>query len=350
VERRYQVFVSSTYEDLKKERAEVLRVLLEVDCIPAGMELFPAAGQKAWSLIKSLIDQCDFFLLIVAGRYGSTDSRGIGYIEKEFQYAHKKGKPILAFLHGCRGKIPNDKCDQCLGAKRRLDKFCAEIRKLKHCKSWSTPDNLGKVVASSMHMLIKNTTVGGWVRGVDGIGHEEQNDLLSINARTQLRTIPGRGSRTPPTSSLLLGSTSLAGQCCSETLDPFASNYKERLRLYKIFLSPAARVVATCTWDRVLLAIGGATGLGRSYAPEVEAARALSGLLLPNVPKRIVQSELFNGVLIDKQCVQTVAHHLVACGVVDVKAFDTYYRRGRYWRLTESGQKRYAILKDHVIS
>ena len=33
--KRYQVFVSSTFEDLQEERKEVMQALLELDCIPA---------------------------------------------------------------------------------------------------------------------------------------------------------------------------------------------------------------------------------------------------------------------------------------------------------------------------
>lgn len=46
MEKRYQVFVSSTYADLKEERQHVLQALMEMDCIPAGMELFPAADEE----------------------------------------------------------------------------------------------------------------------------------------------------------------------------------------------------------------------------------------------------------------------------------------------------------------
>ena len=57
MEIKHQVFVSSTYEDLKDERREVMHALLELDCIPAGMELFPATDEDAWSLIKEIIDE-----------------------------------------------------------------------------------------------------------------------------------------------------------------------------------------------------------------------------------------------------------------------------------------------------
>jgi len=36
MDKRYQVFVSSTYSDLQEERAEVIRALLELDCLPAA--------------------------------------------------------------------------------------------------------------------------------------------------------------------------------------------------------------------------------------------------------------------------------------------------------------------------
>ena len=50
--KRYQVFVSSTYEDLKEERTEVLHALLELDCIPCGMEYFPATDDTNGSILK----------------------------------------------------------------------------------------------------------------------------------------------------------------------------------------------------------------------------------------------------------------------------------------------------------
>lgn len=45
--RKYQVFVSSTYEDLQEHRRHVMQALLELDCFPAGMELFPSSDQES---------------------------------------------------------------------------------------------------------------------------------------------------------------------------------------------------------------------------------------------------------------------------------------------------------------
>lgn len=74
--KRYQVFVSSTIEDLKEERLKVLNALLKISCIPAGMEYFSASSNEQFEYIKRVIDQVDYYILIVAGRYGSIAEDG----------------------------------------------------------------------------------------------------------------------------------------------------------------------------------------------------------------------------------------------------------------------------------
>lgn len=69
--KKYQVFVSSTHDDLIDERKEVAQAILKCDCIPAGMELWPASNFSQWQVIKSVIDDSDYYLLIIAGKYGS---------------------------------------------------------------------------------------------------------------------------------------------------------------------------------------------------------------------------------------------------------------------------------------
>src|SRR4030067_399075 len=106
MEKRYQVFVSSTFNDLQDERQEVMQALLELDCIPSGMELFPAANEDQWTLIKKVIDDCDYYIVVVGGRYGSIGPSGISYTEMEYRYALEKDRPIIAFLHRNPGELP----------------------------------------------------------------------------------------------------------------------------------------------------------------------------------------------------------------------------------------------------
>lgn len=100
MDKRYQVFISSTYQDLQPARQEVSEALLRANCFPAGMELFPAADEEQFEFIKTIIDQSDYYLIISAGRYGTIHPEtGLSYTEMEYDYAEKIGKPIIRLLH-----------------------------------------------------------------------------------------------------------------------------------------------------------------------------------------------------------------------------------------------------------
>jgi hypothetical protein len=180
MEKRYQVFVSSTCEDLKQERQEVIQALLELDCIPSGMELFPAADDDQWTLIKQVIDDCDYYVVIIGGRYGSVGPDGISFTQKEYEYALSKKKPIIAFLHKEPGKIPAEKTESTQAGKKKLE----ELRKFteqKMVKYWSNPDDLGSVVSRSIIMLIKNNPAIGWVRADLVPDESASKEILKLN-------------------------------------------------------------------------------------------------------------------------------------------------------------------------
>jgi catechol 2,3-dioxygenase-like lactoylglutathione lyase family enzyme len=161
--RRYQIFLSSTYEDLQEERLEVMKVLLEMECIPCGMEYFPAASEDQWSYIKNLIASCDYYLVVVAGRYGSTDSAGLSFTEREYDLAIELGVPTLAFVHSDPESLAVKQVERGRQARGRLDRFRKKL-KTKLCKGWSSRHELGSVVSTSLMQLIKRHPGIGWVR------------------------------------------------------------------------------------------------------------------------------------------------------------------------------------------
>jgi hypothetical protein len=76
---RYQIFVSSTFRDLREERQAALDAILELSHFPAGMEIFPAADATPWELIRAIIADLDYYVLIIGGKYGSTGPDGVSY-------------------------------------------------------------------------------------------------------------------------------------------------------------------------------------------------------------------------------------------------------------------------------
>jgi hypothetical protein len=197
MDRRYQVFVSSTYDDLREERNEVMHALLELDCIPAGMELFPAADEDQWTLIKKVIDDCDYYVVIVGGRYGSLHSSGKSYTQMEYEYALSKQKPTIAFLHQEAGSIPAAKTESTDEGKQKLEEF-RQLAKTKAVKYWSSPSDLGSKVSRSIVQLTKSRPAAGWVRA-DEAAEVAAPEILSLRQRIdELSSELRKAAQRPP--------------------------------------------------------------------------------------------------------------------------------------------------------
>ena len=180
MEKRYQVFISSTFSDLKDERSKVMRTIMSLDCIPAGMELFPAMDEDQFEFIKRVIDDCDYYLLIIGGRYGSVTEEGISYTEKEYDYAIQKGIPVLAFLHSNIDKIEFGKSEYDAKRREQLLEFRAKVSQGRLVMFWNNADDLNGKVAVSLSQTIKQHPAIGWVRAnlqTSAESLQEENNL-----------------------------------------------------------------------------------------------------------------------------------------------------------------------------
>ena len=180
MDKRYQVFVSSTFADLKDERRRVTQTLMEMDCIPAGMELFPALDEEQWEFIKRVIDDCDYYILIIGGRYGSLTSDGISYTEKEYDYAISIGLKVLAFLHERPNEIPVGKSDIEPSIRSKLDQFRSKVTSNRLVKFWTNANELPGMVALSLSKTIKTYPAVGWIRARNIASDELLSDLNDV--------------------------------------------------------------------------------------------------------------------------------------------------------------------------
>lgn len=190
MDKRYQVFVSSTYADLKDERQRVIQTLMEMDCIPAGMELFPAADEEQFEFIKKVIDDSDYYLLIIGGRYGSLTLDGVSYTEKEYEYAIKKGLKVIALLHESPEDIPIGKSEKDPDTRAKLQTFREKVADTRIVKFWKKAEELPGIVSLSLNKTIKMYPATGWARS-NLIGseqllnelHESRDENLSLKNR-----------------------------------------------------------------------------------------------------------------------------------------------------------------------
>ena len=142
-DKKYQVFISSTYEDLKSERKAVEETIIRAGDIPVGMEAFPAVDSEQFEFIKTVIRSCDYYVLIIAGRYGSLADDGLSYTEKEFRYAVECGIPALVFVRDEIGSISADKSEPNGNGRKKLGEFVKFASNGRMRKPWSTLEGLG---------------------------------------------------------------------------------------------------------------------------------------------------------------------------------------------------------------
>jgi hypothetical protein len=186
MEKRFQVFISSTYEDLTAEREAVSLAVLRSHNIPSGMELSSGANERTLDIIYRWIDDCDIFLLLLGGRYGSIDeASGLSYTELEYNYAKAHRKPVIA--------LPLT--DRCLKEKiargattagaayehenrDKLAKFKERVTGTSFCIPISDTGALEAKILAALESVRLSSSSGGWIRTTAVL-----DDLLDLYAR-----------------------------------------------------------------------------------------------------------------------------------------------------------------------
>lgn len=178
--KKYQIFVSSTFEDLKDERRAVIEAILDLGHIPIGMEAFQASNEEQWSYIKKRIDEADYYIIIVAERYGSTADDGRSYTEMEYDYAREKGVPVAAFLlhDEARTEWRREKADS-IDDRKKIDLFRKKCQGLL-VKFWRNKDDLAAACTKSISHLMSNFPRDGWIPAKDAIRPEVANEFARL--------------------------------------------------------------------------------------------------------------------------------------------------------------------------
>jgi len=185
MDRKLQVFVSSTFTDLISERQAAVSAILKAGHIPAGMELFTAGDQSQMDIIRRWIDESDVYMLILGGRYGSIEpSSGLSYTELEFDYAVSKSKPLFAVVmkesalhlkvkaHG----LAVAETDNPGALKIFRDKVLSNVSSF-----FEDEKDVRLCVFETLPLLADNKALVGWVRGdqvIDSAPFRMQNERL----------------------------------------------------------------------------------------------------------------------------------------------------------------------------
>lgn len=159
---RYQVFISSTYKDLVEERGIVKKALLEKNCFPAGMEEFPAIDQKQFEYIKKVIDDSDYYILILGGKIGTVcKETNESYTYMEYKYALDRNIPIIVYVK--KDEEGNIVCyEKKKKRKKYYEKFVSRVTENRMCAFFNKKEELAGLVHFSLNEIMKMKPRFGW--------------------------------------------------------------------------------------------------------------------------------------------------------------------------------------------
>jgi uncharacterized protein DUF4062 len=318
MDKRYQIFVSSTYADLKEERQRIIQALMEMDCIPAGMELFPAADEEQLAFIKRVIDDCDYYLLVIGGRYGSLTAEGISFTEQEYDYAASKDIKIIALLHENPDDIALGKSEKDPTLRERLGKFREKVSTGRLVKFWRSANELPGIVALSLSKTIKTYPARGWIRADRAASEEVLSELNEVRKQNgalvqEVRTLR---TETRPKVSDLAGldeSLELSGT-------RWSASSKQRFPW-----------TARMTWRQMFAAIS-------PYLIQHPNAAKVKDVL--EVAAFALSDKTGTSPTLDDQVFQTVSVQLRALGLVNIQYLQTTDGgMGLFWSATPAGER-----------
>ncbi|MGB6129457.1 MAG: DUF4062 domain-containing protein, partial [Psychrilyobacter sp.] len=188
MDKKYQVFISSTYKDLIEARQKVSDEILKSYNLPIGMELFSASNKSQWEIITKIIDNTDYYVLILGHRYGSLNEDGIGYTEMEYDYAKSLGIPILSFVRSEDVSTKPSERETDPELIKKLNAFRKKVTADKMCEFWKTEDELKSTVMGALYKEFYTSPRIGWIRGdkIKNTQKLEEKNLKLLEKITKL--------------------------------------------------------------------------------------------------------------------------------------------------------------------
>lgn len=299
MEKIFHVFVSSTYSDLIDERKKVSEAVAKAGFVAEGMEIFPASSQKQMDFIERVIDRCDYYILIVAGRYGSVSDDGLSYTEKEFRYAKSKGIPVLAFLRGEVDELPKSKMESDAESQLKLDQLVADLKSNAMVDFWLNADELSTKALAALAQARTSHEGIGWIRADQAASLDilnEVNDLRKENSTLKKEVAENRRPA-------IFDDIPLAGLDESYELK-YTSKWSGNRK---------SSGVVSLTWREILAAVGS------SYRTPSNTSGLSSGLQRAIIQKRELSSHV--SILVDMEDKERILMQMEALGLMTAQAY-----------------------------
>ncbi|MEK5754596.1 DUF4062 domain-containing protein [Acinetobacter variabilis] len=162
LDKRYQVFISTSGAEMQPERIILSQTLVGMGFFSWGLEQRTPLNT---AFARRQIDDCDYVVILLGSQYGEQSVSGVGYMHLEYIYAVTKQKPIIVFMH----EDPASRDSSLHDTKPELQEKFKEFRQLLQQEAdqvfcYRTLRDLEMAVRLNMPQMLERYPVSGWVR------------------------------------------------------------------------------------------------------------------------------------------------------------------------------------------
>ncbi|MDR0502510.1 MAG: DUF4062 domain-containing protein [Treponema sp.] len=180
---KYNIFIGSTLDDLKNERRDVPRIIMELGHIPVTAEYLDNSSNNYEQLLDKTIEGCDYFIAVTAHRYAQKGEK-TSALENECNIALKKNIPVIALVIDNKARWKAAKREKERALNKKLDEFKKKLKEGPH-ETWLNSTDLCQKLTGLLIMQTRLSPQKGWVRGDQAVLPHVANELSRLSSENE---------------------------------------------------------------------------------------------------------------------------------------------------------------------
>ena len=180
---KYHIFIGSILDDMKNERREVPRIIMELGHIPVTAEYMDNTAKNYDQLLEKTIEECDYFIAIAAHKYAPTGAK-ISPLETEYNIAHRKNIPVISLVIDEKARWKASKKEKEAPLVKKLEDFKKRLR-TGPCETWLNSTELCQKLQSLLILQMNLAPQSGWVRADQAIAPSVANELSRLSTENE---------------------------------------------------------------------------------------------------------------------------------------------------------------------
>ena len=180
---KYHIFIGSTLDDIRSERREIPRIIMELGHIPVSVEYLDSSAKNYDKLLEKIIEECDYFVAVAAQKYAPAGGK-ISPLETEYNIAMRKNIPVISLLIDDKARWKASKREKDASLTEKLEELKKRLR-LGACETWQNSTELCQKLQSLLILQMNLAPQNGWIRADQSVSPSVANELARLSAENE---------------------------------------------------------------------------------------------------------------------------------------------------------------------